>query len=207
MGTTTISKKLLQRLPLYLDFLKALPEEFEDISATLIARELGMGEVQVRKDLAKVSRAGRSRTGRSRRHLIDDIAEFLNFSARTGTVVIGAGNLGQALLDYTGFDDSGLNLLAGFDICPSQKQTLGGKPIYPMSRLEHFCRFYDVRVGIIAVPADSAQTVCDGLVGNGITAILNFAPVSLTVPDYVIVQNENLAMALSTLCRNLQDQR
>ena len=124
---------------------------------------------------------------------------FLAFTAKSGTVVIGAGNLGQALLDYKGFADSGLNLLAGFDICPCRKQTPGGKPIYSMSRLENFCRYYDVRIGIIAVPADSAQDVCDILVCNGIRAIWNFAPIRLTVPEYVILRDENLADSLSTL--------
>ena len=204
METSTISKKLLQRLPGYLSYLKSLPEDLEHVSATVIARELGFGEVQVRKDLAKISRTGRSRIGRSRQHLILDIEEFLDFSAKSGTIVVGAGKLGQALLDYKGFEDSGLNLLAGFDICPLEKQTPGGKPIYSMSRLESFCGYYDVRIGIISVPADSAQEVCNGLISNGITAIWNFAPIQLTVPEHVIVRNENLAVSLSTLCLNLQ---
>lgn len=204
METSTISKKLLQRLPVYLSYLKSLPEDLEHVSATVIARELGFGEVQVRKDLAKISQTGRSRVGRSRQHLIRDIETFLDFSAKSGTIVVGAGKLGQALLDYRGFEDSGLNLMAGFDISPQEKQTPGGKPIYSLSRLESFCRYYDVRIGIIAVPADSAQEVCNGLIGNGITAIWNFAPVQLTVPEHVILQNENLALSLSTLCLNLQ---
>lgn len=204
METNRISKKLLQRLPLYLNFLKTLPEDFENVSATVIAKGLGMGEVQVRKDLAKISHTGRRRTGRFRQYLIQDIEDFMNFAAESGTIVIGAGKLGQALLDYEGFENSGLNLMAGFDICPLGKQTPGGKPIYPMSRLENFCRHYDVRIGIIAVPADSAQEVCDGLVGNGIQAIWNFAPVQLTAPDYVVIQNENLASALHALHLHLQ---
>lgn len=206
METSIVTKKLLNRLPVYLDYLKSLPDDCENISATAIAKELGVGDVQVRKDLAKISRTGRRRIGRSRQHLIQDIEEFLHFSAKTGTILIGAGKLGQALLDYDGFENSGLNLLAGFDIRPDGKQTSGGKPIYPMSRLEHFCRLYDVRIGIIAVPADSAQEVCDALVGNGITAIWNFAPVPLTVPAHVIVQDENLAISLNTLCRHHQKQ-
>ena len=108
METTKISRKLLNRLPAYLDYLRTLPEDSGNISATAIARALGLGEVQVRKDLAKVAHEGRCRTGRSRKQLIWDIEQYLAFAATTGTVVVGAGKLGQALLDYTGFEESGL---------------------------------------------------------------------------------------------------
>ena len=89
--------------------------------------------------------------------------------------------------------------MAGFDIEPSVDISEGGKPIYPISRLEHFCRHYDVHIGVIAVPAESAQEVCDTLVACGIRAIWNFAPVHLQVPDYVTVQSENLAVSLTSL--------
>ena len=198
METAKISKKLLKRLPGYLAHLKSLPEN-TNVSATSMAKALGLGDVQVRKDLAKVSEAGRRRTGRGREQLIRDIERYLDFAAKTGTVVIGAGKLGRALLDYSGFEESGLNVMAGFDLEPCADQTESGKPIYPMSRLESFCRHYDVYIGIIAVPAESAQSVCDDLVDCGITAIWNFAPVHLKVPDHVIVQSENLAVSLATL--------
>ena len=198
METAKISKKLLKRLPGYLAHLKSLPEN-SNVSATSMAKALGLGDVQVRKDLAKVSDAGRRRTGRGREQLIRDIERYLDFAAKTGTVVIGAGKLGRALLDYSGFEESGLNVMAGFDLDPCADQTESGKPIYPMSRLESFCRHYDVYIGIIAVPAESAQSVCDNLVDCGITAIWNFAPIHLKVPGHVIVQSENLAVSLATL--------
>lgn len=205
METNKISKKLRQRLPLYLDYLKSLPDDVENISATMIARALGLGDVQVRKDLAMISHAGRRRTGRDRRYLEQDIEAAMGFGKDMGTIVIGAGKLGQTLLDYAEFENSGINLLAGFDISPRAEQTLGGKPIYPMRSLGHFCRCYDVRVGIIAVPAESAQVVCDQLIDNGIRAIWNFAPIHLEVPERVIVQNENLAVSLSSLRLQMQE--
>ncbi len=198
METVKISKKLLKRLPVYLAHLKSLPEN-SNVSATSIAKALGLGEVQVRKDLAKVSETGRRRTGRSRERLIQDIEKYLDFVSETGTVVVGAGKLGRALLDYDGFEESGLNVMAGFDLEPCADHTENGKPIYPMSRLEHFCRHYDVHIGVITVPAKNAQMVCDALVACGITAIWNFAPIRLNVPDYVIVQSENLAVSLAAL--------
>lgn len=205
MESGKASKKLLKRLPIYLNHLKSMPECSENISATAIARALGLGEVQVRKDLAKVSHAGRRRTGRSREQLILDIEKYLDFVTKTDAVVVGAGKLGQALLDYSGFDESGLNVMAGFDIQPAEKQSGHGKPIYPMSSLKSFCKNYDVRIGIITVPEDSAQAVCDELVACGIRAIWNFAPVHLKVPEYVAVQSENLAISLSSLRRQLQN--
>ena len=199
MEPNTVSKKLLKRLPVYLNHLKSLPEHSENVSATAIAKALGLGDVQVRKDLAKVSHAGRRRTGRSREQLIQDIEEYLDFATETGTIIVGAGKLGRALLDYGGFEESGLNVMAGFDAQPAVDQSETGKPIYPMSRLEPFCRHYDVHIGVITVPAESAQKVCDTLVACGVRAIWNFAPVHLKVPEYVVVQSENLALSLTAL--------
>jgi len=199
MEPNKVSKKLLKRLPIYLNHLKSLPENSANVSATSIAKALGLGDVQVRKDLAKVSHEGRRRTGRSREQLIQDIEAYLDFATETGTIIVGAGKLGQALLDYVGFEESGLNVMAGFDIHPAAAESETGKPIYPMSRLESFCRCYDVRIGIITVPAESAQKVCDCLVACGIKAIWNFAPTHLKVPDHVLVQSENLAVSLTAL--------
>lgn len=206
MEPTKVSRTLLKRLPVYLDYLKSLPEHSENVSATSIANALGLGDVQVRKDLAKISHAGRRRTGRSRELLIQDIEDYLDFATQTGTIIIGAGKLGQALLDYSGFDESGLTVMAAFDIQPTAKQSQTGKPIYPMSRLEAFCKCYNVQIGVIAVPADSAQRVCDTLVACGIKAIWNFAPVRLKVPDSVIVQSENLAVSLTALRLQVKDE-
>lgn len=205
MEANYVSKRLLQRLPLYLDHLRSLPEQSTHISATNIARAVGLGDVQVRKDLARVSSEGRCRTGRSRERLIQDIEAYLDFATTTGSVIVGAGKLGRALLDYSGFEESGLNILAGFDIQPAISQSESGKPIYPMGRLEAFCRKYDVRIGIIAVPKENAQQVCDSLVACGIQAIWNFAPVHLRVPDYILVQNENLAVSLTALRMQLKN--
>lgn len=199
METQKISQTLLKRLPIYLNYLRSLPESTITISATAIARALNLGDVQVRKDLAKISDGGRRRTGHFKEQLIRDLEEFLNFANTTGSIVVGAGKLGQALLDYTGFEESGMNILAGFDIHPPKIQDDSRKPVFPMQRLETFCQCYDVRIGIITVPADKAQEVCDRLVACGIRAIWNFAPVHLRVPAHVVIQNENLAISLSTL--------
>lgn len=204
MESVRISRTLLKRLPIYLNHLKSLPEPDCNISATAIAAALGLGHVQVRKDLAKVSSEGRRRTGRSKDQLIRDIEKYLDADSTT-SVIIGAGSLGQALLDYSCFEESGLNVLACFDRNPPAKQTETGKPIYSINRLETFCKCYDVRLGIIAVPAENAQEVCDELVACGIEAIWNFAPVPLKVPAGIVVQNENFAVSISTLRMQLKN--
>lgn len=206
METVVISKKLLKRLPMYLAHLKSLPEE-SNVSATAMAKALGLGEVMVRKDLAKISETGRRRTGRSRERLIRDIEEYLYLAAETPTVIVGAGKLGRALLDYSGFEESGFHILAAFDREPCAECSEHEKPIYPMSRLQSYCRYYRVRIGIITVPAESAQEVCDLLVSSGVSAIWNFAPVHLKVPDHVAVQSENLAVSLTALRVQMRKQK
>ena len=131
---------------------------------------------------------------------------ILGFENRGFNTIVGTGKLGTALLDYDGFDEAGLNIMAGFDLEPTGERTERGKPIYPMTRLETFCRRYKVRIGIIAVPAEFAQDVCDVLVQLGAEAIWNFAPVHLRAPEHVIIKNENLALALTALRVQLKRQ-
>lgn len=206
MESKRVSKTLLSRLPMYLSHLKSLPENTANISATALAKALGLGDVLVHKDLAKVSSGGRRKTGYLRENLIRDIEDYLDINSTTATVIVGAGKLGRALLDYSGFENSGLELLAAFDIQPEAQKTQGGKPVYPMEKLESFCRDNAVRIGIITVPAEHAQTICDRLVGCGIRGIWNFAPVQLEVPEGVTVQSENLAVSLTALRMQLKNQ-
>ena len=207
MDRKEISKSVLKRLPGYLSYLKSLPEGTATyISATALANALGMGEVQVRKDLASVSDGGRPKIGYLRDSLIDDIEQFLGYDNTTDAVLIGAGKLGQALLGYRGFYEYGLNVLAAFDTNPPKSQTDEGKPILHMDQLEAFCRAHKVLMGIITVPDSHAQEVCDKLISCGIKAIWNFAPVHLEVPAHILVQSENMATSLAVLSMHLQAQ-
>ena len=207
MEKKKVSKSVLKRLPGYLDYLKSIPENGPvHISATALANALGMGEVQVRKDLAMVSDGGRPKIGYVRQALIDDIEQFLGYDNTTDAVLIGAGKLGQALLDYRGFEEYGLNILAAFDAAHKMDFTDGGKPVYPMEELENFCRKHKVLMGIITVPGDYAQEVADRLVVSGIKAIWSFAPCRLEVPGNILVQQENMAHSLAVLSMHLQAQ-
>ena len=207
MERKEISKSVLKRLPIYLGYLKSLPKDTATyISATALANALGMGEVQVRKDLAQVSDVGRPKIGYLRESLIDDINQFLGYDNTTDAVLVGAGKLGQALLGYSGFDDYGLNILAAFDVNIKKPQVVDGKPLLPMEDLKDFCRDNKILMGIITVPAASAQQVCDKVIDSGIKAIWNFAPVHLDVPEHILVQNENMATSLAVLSMHLQAQ-
>lgn len=200
-----VSKAVLKRLPGYLTYLKSTQDqESPYISATSLANALGMGEVQVRKDLASVSDGGRPKIGYLRESLIEDIEQFLGYDNTTDAVLIGAGRLGQALMGYKGFEEYGLNVLAAFDTNPAQDHTDDGKPIYHMDQLEQFCKAHKVLMGIITVPDCHAQKVCDQLIKCGIKAIWNFAPIHLEVPSNILVQSENMATSLAVLSMHLQ---
>lgn len=204
MESERIPKKLLMRLPVYLNYVKSLPESTQNISATQMAKALGLGDVMVRKDLAKVSSGGRRKLGYIRENLIADIEGFLDVPVCTDAVVIGAGRMGQALLDYEGFGKSGLNILAGFDLNETLQHTSSGKPIYPVAALKEFCQRNHIRIAVITVPVGAAQATCDLAIEAGIDAVWNFAPIHLRVPGDVVVQNENLAASLTALRMQLQ---
>lgn len=207
MERKEISKSVLKRLPGYLAYLRSLPEDAPPyISATALANALGMGEVQVRKDLAMVSDGGRPKIGYPREALADDIEQFLGYDNTTDAVLIGAGKLGQALLGYIGFAAYGLNILAAFDVAPTADMTDDGKPIYHIDQLESFCRSHKVLMGIITVPSEHAQSVCDKLIACGIKAIWTFAPTHLEVPPHILVQHENMATSLAVLSMHLRAQ-
>ena len=205
MERKDVSKSVLKRLPVYLSYLRSLPENGTPyISATALANALGMGEVQVRKDLAMVSDGGRPKIGYFRESLIEDINQFWGYDNTTDAILVGAGKLGQALLGYGGFEAYGLNILAAFDAQPTLTQE--GKAILPMEDLESYCRANQILMGIITVPAEYAQQVCDRMIACGIKAIWNFAPVHLDVPANILVQNENMATSLAVLSMHLQAQ-
>ena len=202
MNGCSISKATLGRLPQYLEYLESLPEERNTVSATAIAKALSLGDVQVRKDLAAVSGAGKPKIGYQTEKLILDIERYLGYERLTNAVLVGAGKLGRALLDFDGFEEYGVKIVAGFD-CNETSFKNGTKEILPIRLLGDFCRENCVKLGIITVGQGSAQDVCDRLVESGIEAIWNFAPIALKVPDGVLLKQENLALSLAHLNNQL----
>ena len=201
-----ISNGMLERFPVYLNYLKSLPEDApKNISATAIARALNMGEVNVRKDLAAISGSGKPKIGYIVSDLIDEIETNLGYKENRGTVIVGAGRLGKALLDYVGFKEYGIDILAAFDNNPDAcGETPSGKKIFPLSHLEDFCEEHKVQIGVITVPAQTAQSVCDYMIECGIGAIWNFAPTHLNVRRNIIVQNQNIAASVAALSTQLK---
>lgn len=201
MERSNVTKATLGRLPQYLQFLNGLPPgQYDHISATTIAKMLSLGEVQVRKDLAAVSGLGKPKVGYRTSELITDLEDALGCKKLTPAILVGAGKLGRALLDYNGFEEYGIQITAAFD-CNEQvlRMNKASKEILPISSLKKYCTENGIRIGIITVGSGSAQDVCDQMLEAGITAIWNFAPCQLKVTDNVLVEQENLALSLAHL--------
>ena len=204
MEKNSIPKATLGRIPRYLNYLKGLSlDNVPHISATTVAKGLNLGEVQVRKDLSMVSGAGRPRIGYDTETLIGQLEDCLGYNQLTPAVLVGAGRLGRALLQYDGFGHYGVEITAAFD---SNDRVLGldsKTEILPMNQFIGFCKEHKIELGIITVGEGSAQQVCDQMISSGIKAIWNFAPCKLQVPDGVMLQNENLALSLAHLRNRL----
>jgi len=200
-----VSRQTLQRLPDYLNCIKSLQEKgILTVSAKTVAEILGLGEIQVRKDLASVSTGGKPKIGYVTTELIKDLEIYLGYHDSHDAVLVGAGKLGRALLSYEGFKEYGLNIVAAFD---TKGEEIGSdsthSKIMSIDCLADLCRRLKIRIGIITVPSAYAQEVCDMLVQNGVLAIWNFAPTHLHVPGNILVKNENMAASLAVLSQHL----
>ena len=194
----TISRATLGRLPTYLRFIRRM--KTENVSATQIAKGLGLGEVQVRKDLASVCAAGLPKVGYPVSALRRDMEKALGVNVPVPAVIVGAGKLGSALMEYDGFADYGIKIAAAFDRNASASPGGHGNiPVYPMDALPGFCASRHVQTGILTVPASSAQAAADEMVAAGLTAILNFAPVPVRAPSGVTIHQEDIALSLAYL--------
>lgn len=203
-GIKPMPKPVLERMPQYLNYLKnRFSEPGARISATAIAKDLGLHPVQVRKDLAYIS-GGKPRTGFSVSELIEGIERYFGYGDMKAAVIVGAGHLGQALLAYEGFSDYGLDIKAAFDSNPAKVGTqIHGRQVYPMENFAEKIRQWNARIGIVTVPGAAAQAVCDLMAEAGIAAIWNFAPAYVEVPRHIILQNENMASSLALLSSKL----
>jgi len=200
MGNIEVSRATIGRLPKYLAFLENSPKVSHEpgatISSSVIARELGLGEVQVRKDLSSVAGAGRPKVGFDVADLTDSIERFLGRRKLEPVVVIGAGRLGTAILNYNGLAEYGFEVIAAFD----RGRIKPGDPrIFTMEQLPDFCREHGVTMAVVAVPDYACQEVCNNAVEAGITKIVNFSSVKPEVPSGVFVEHLNIALSLAAL--------
>jgi len=195
----------LKRLPSYLYLLKNFKKQGRDvISCTHIAAELKFDPTQVRKDLEWTGIIGKPKIGYVTDLLIDAIEEFLGWKNTTDAFLIGAGNLGAAILGYEQFKTHGMNIIAVFDNDPAKIGTvIHGTEVLNIEKLSDLVRRMHIHIGIITVPAAVAQNIADTLIEAGILAIWNFAPVMLKHPDNIIVENVHLSMSLAVLTNGL----
>lgn len=205
-SSLVVMKSTLSRLPLYYSFISKLEEDgVEYVSSALVAQSLNMNPVLVRKDLSGVSSVtGKPRTGFEVVTLLKDLSEYLGYNNLDEAILVGVGGLGRTLLGNTEFSKLGLNIVVGFDKNPDLNgMQIGSKYVLPISKMKSFIKRTGIKIGIITVPADQAQAVCDLMVNSGILAIWNFAFTLLNVPQGILVKNENLPSSLAMLSHKL----
>ncbi len=196
-----IPKKAIYRLSIYHRCLQRLVENGQEtVSSSLLAKAAGVKPAQLRKDLAYFGQFGTRGLGYPVETLASMIRDLLGRERLQPVVLVGAGNLGSALLRYQGFQKEGFEVIAAFDADPEAAQARGLEvPLHHDSELEAFIQREGVRLVIVCVPAGVAQTLANRLVKAGVTGILNFSPVVLDVPSTVQVNNVDLALELEHL--------
>ena len=201
-----IPKSTLSRLPLYYSHIRKMQQQGDKyVSAAAVAQSLNLNPVLVRKDLSGVSSVeGKPRAGFEIDTLLNDLSEFLGYNKVDEAILVGVGSLGRLILTNTEFSSMGLDIAVGFDKDPDLVGLqIGRKYILPMEKMESYIKRTGVKIGIITVPADQAQSVCDQMVECGILAIWNFAFTLLNVPKGILVKNENLPSSLAVLSQQL----
>jgi len=196
-----VPEATIQRLPLYLEKLKLLQGiGVEDVSSRQLAESLDIKASQLRHDFHYFG--GFSRPGRPYRVaiLVDALEQIIGVDTPVPTVIVGAGHLGQALANYPGLELQGFPIRGIFDANPKlQGLEIRGQAIRDLDELESVCRDEGIKIGVITVPASSAQDVANRLVASGVTGLMNFAPTELKVPAHVSVRHERLSVGFMAL--------
>lgn len=198
--TKQIIKNSLKRIFLYQACLVRLKRMGVDrVFSYTLANDTGVTPDQVRKDFSEFGLRGNKRSGYLIDELLNDMESLFHRDKDHNLVLIGMGNLGQALSKYSKFVQRNMNIVATFDIDPFKQKIRSGIPVYSMNRLKEIISRFRVKVAILAVPEISAQAVTDELIGNGVKGIINFAPVLLKVPPDIFVNNVNLCDELESV--------
>ena len=201
MEKVEIPKKAIYRLSIYQRGLSKLQENGkETVSSSALAGAAGVKPAQLRKDLAYFGQFGKRGLGYSVSELRDAILEVLGREQLQPVVMVGAGNLGVALLRYRGFEKEGFEVVAAFDAVPETVIARGiSVPVYGQDEVARFVRENEVKLAILCVPGGVAQEAANELVDAGVQGILNFSPTLLQVPEAVTVNNVDLALELENL--------
>lgn len=197
----------LRRLPWYLAYVSMLrADNVEYVSSTRIADEVHVDASQIAKDLSFLNIKGKTRIGYEVAGLEDVLRRFLGFSSRHAALMAGVGSLGAALMQDSGLQRYGLNIVAGIDTNPAlQGTSVGGIRVYSPARLAGLVRELGITIGILAVPVESAQAVADRLIEAGVKAIWNFTPTRLRIPAdaQVVVTNTSIYSHLAVMYNRL----
>lgn len=204
-----IPNPAVRRLSYYLRQLESYQKKSRrTVSSKQFGVALGYTDAQVRKDLAYFGQFGHPGIGYKVDELSSHIRQIIGTDKTWGAILVGAGNLGRALLSYAGFESKGFRIVAVFDSDERKiGQVFGSHHIRPTSEIRAYVQEHRVRLAILAVPADVAQDVGDDLVNAGIQGILNFAPVALVVPPYVALSSVDVAIQLEQLAFHLNSAR
>jgi redox-sensing transcriptional repressor len=187
-------KKSLRRILLYRGSLLRLQAlGVKRVYSYTLGKETGISAEQVRKDFSEYQIKGNQRGGYHVDQLLYEMEMIFYKNGSQNIIVVGGGNIGSSLSSYSRFIQRKINIVATFDIDPLKQRIRSEIPVYAMDRLEEIIKRFNVRTAIIAVPDIAAQDVCNQLVSHGIEGIINFAPVILKVPDYVVMNNINLS--------------
>ena len=198
---TEIPKKTIYRLSLYQRCLSKLMENGHiTVSSSTLAKAVGVKPAQLRRDISHVGQFGTRGLGYPVEELRQEIRDALGREHLQPVVLIGAGNLGSALLRYGGFQKEGFEVIAAFDAVPEavMKREIS-VPVYGIEEVEHYIRKDKVKLAILCVPAENAQEAANNLVMAGVQGILNFSPSVLQVPENITVNNVDLALELENV--------
>ncbi len=203
-----IPEVVIERLPVYLRVLNRLQHDGHSvISSQELGQELEETPAQIRKDLSYFGRFGKQGHGYSVQRLIDELRKILGLERRWRMVLVGAGQLGRAIASYRGFGPQGFDLVEVFDVSPLLIGTIvAGLEVQNVDMLDQQLRKNPVEIGIVAVPAEHAQSVIDMLVRAGVSAILNYAPRAVQVPENVHVRQVDPAAALQSMTYYLKNE-
>jgi redox-sensing transcriptional repressor len=187
---TNIPDIVIGRLPVYLRALTRLLQEGQEVTSSHeLGQRLGISSAQIRKDLSHFGGFGKQGTGYQIAYLVEQLRQVLKVNQEWEVVLVGAGDLGSALVHYKGFSDRGFRIAYVFDNSPEKVgKKVGEFSIRPMSEMQGIVRDRNVKIAMIAVPAEKAHEVANQLIEAGIRAILNYAPINLNVPSNVHVQ-------------------
>ncbi len=209
MDAKEISKAVIKRLPRYYRYLGELLEEnVERISSNDLSKKMKVTASQIRQDLNNFGGFGQQGYGYNVKYLYTEIGKILGLDVQHPMIILGAGNLGQALANYVDFEKRGFKLVGIFDVNPVlEGMAVRGIEIQMLSDLPLFLRENLVEIAILTLPKNRAKEMANILIENGVKAIWNFAHVDLDTPDDVIVENVHLSESLMTLSYNLSQYR